>query len=34
MAETKAKTKSVPKIKMRVWRKKTGKWETIKQEGK
>ena len=30
MAETEAKTKLVPKIKMRVWRAKTKKWEEVK----
>ena len=31
MEETKAKTKLVPKIQMRVWRAKTQKWENIKE---
>ena len=30
MAEAKAKTKLKPKLKMRVWRAKTQKWEEIK----
>ena len=31
MAETKAKTKLKPKLKMRVWREKEQKWEEIKE---
>ena len=34
MAETGAKTQLIPKLKMRVWRAKTQKWEEIKQGGK
>ena len=34
MAETKAKTKPIPEIKLRVWRAKTQKWEEVKQEVK
>jgi len=32
MAEVKTKLKLVPRIKMKVWRVKTQKWEEIKQE--